>query len=258
MPRTFDSTDDEIQTAIGAGDVAEPMTYVAIIRRTTDTDAQRAFLGRTNSGLSGRGRLQIFSTGNRLNYANTVGNGDSTFTVVSSENWVLVAGSKAAGTAKPRLHKYVYDTDAWTHADSGDPAFGDGSTPGSSGLFRLGLTSSMDIQIAGFWARVLSDAEVEQLALTLQGWLAAAPTAAWLFDQSLTTQKLVDWTGGGANESSIVGTSVPTASAPIFSYGHPLLYPNQVADAAPAGQPTMRRWGGVPHLGGAPPQGRSW
>lgn len=144
----------------------------------------------------------------------------------TADNWHLTGVTKDNGTATPRGHKYVYDTNTWTHTDAAGTMGDSASTAGASGTVRLGrvLTAAGDqfdgdIAIMGVWNRVLTDAEIEQLAFSLQGWYASAPDALWLLDQSAVDQKILDLTGNGANETAITGTSVSTNSVPVFSYG---------------------------------------
>ena len=76
--------------------------------------------------------------------------------------------------------------------------------------------------------------QVEALAGSLQAWYQVQPKGLWVLDQAATTQKVPDWTGGGANESALVGTTVGTSSVPGFSYGWPPRFALAASAAAAA------------------------
>lgn len=155
----------------------------------------------------------------------------------TSDGWHLVAGTKAAGTQTPRFHKYVYSTDAWTHADAGG-TMGDGTTVAGGDTLQIGRWGTGSgrfngsIAVIGVWDRVLADAEIELLAFSLQAWYASAPKAAWLLDQDTATTSIVDLTGGGANVTGGTGTSVAASSLPAFTYGFDVDLPHSVPAAA--------------------------
>lgn len=142
--------------------------------------------------------------------------------------------SKASGTQAPVGRRYIYSTDAWTHTTSGS------TMPNASGAVAkivLGAFENtadfIDGQYAAavVWDRVVPQDEQMNFPFSLLAILASNPVALVLLDQSSTSQKIVDLTGHGANESAIVGTSVSTTSLPVFSYGAPMW----IADAASAG-----------------------
>lgn len=145
----------------------------------------------------------------------------------------LLAATRASGAAAT-LYKYEYATGTLTSATGGALA---NETLASAKVVLGAFTSSSDffdgkMKAVGMWARVLSAAEVQALALTLQAWYSFAPAAGWLLDQDAITQKILDFTGGGANESSRVGTAVSTVSLPTFGYGAPIIVPTRPAAAA--------------------------
>lgn len=237
MSRLFDGVDDQIQTALGNCDIdAGPSSIVAIIRRGADGSWDQV-LGTHDSGGSGFHLRLELTDGNVFEYGASGGLPTSPFTVLTAENWLLIAGTKATGTVTPRGHKYVYDTDTWTHSDFG-AATGDGSAPGAGGTVRFGSWQNDDyltgdFLVAGMWDRQLGDDEIETLAFTLQSWYASNPVGLWLLDQGAVTQNLSDLTGGGADQSSIVGTAVSTNHPPLFNrYGEVMYVRAQVTPAA--------------------------
>jgi hypothetical protein len=234
MARTFNGTSDKWEGTIGACNIAPPLTMVAILRHVADGryDTFMAFNADATTT-----RYSMDLDNDTLEFDCGGGGAYAAFTVKTAEGWVLVAGSKATGTATPRAHKYVYGTNAWTHSNF-DRTLTDGSTPGAGGLVRLGGDSAFDgffggdLTLAALFNRVLTDAEVENLPFSLAAILAMAPVGLWLLDQSLTTQKVLDWTGGGANENALTGTSIASSSVPILGYGHPQSYLRPQAAAA--------------------------
>lgn len=264
MARTFDGTDDFITHSIGGCNITGPHSIAAIVRRNVNSVKHTIISLTDSSTVNERIRMGLNDSDARVIYA-TDGQGGATasVTLVASEGWALVAGNKPAGTSTPRLHKYVYGTNAWVHAN-GDITRVDNTAPGTGGKVLFGRRTSAtpdylngDTLLIGVWNRELSDAEFERLPFSLLHWHASAPVGLWLLDQSLTTQNVVDFTGNGANQTAITGTAVATNHPPVWNRGHEMVTVTVTAPAA--GQPTMRRWGGVPHLMPGPRlRGRSW
>jgi hypothetical protein len=232
VARTFDNVDDSVGCATGAlaSQTVANVTWVMVLRRAADGTAglMQAFGGGSN-----RFWLTINSSNQLSLGVSSEGGSTSAFTVTAAEDWVLIALTKAAGTQPARFHKHVYATGASTHS-AGSGSAGDGTAPGS-GTWRFGSFFSTyingDLAAAAVFPRVLDDQEIDNLAHSLHTWLASAPSAMWVFDQATVSQPVVDWTGGGANQSDITGTAVAASSAPI-GYGHPT--PLQVKGSVPA------------------------
>lgn len=222
MARTFDDVDDKIRWSIGGLTATTAFgTFAAILRRGTNTTFD-SIIGLHTSGDVVRQWLQIES-GDNLQLGNSTGGALSAFTVTSSDGWVLVAVGKASGTVAPRYHKYVFSTDTWTHSASGD-TLGNGTAAGAGGYaentwqgsdFFSGDLAAMAV----FPGISLADPQVESLAYSLAFWHALTPAAMWVLDQSATGQAVPDVTGGGANQSSLTGTTVATSSVPVLGYG---------------------------------------
>jgi hypothetical protein len=236
VARTFDGAADEIQVGIGGCNLTGAFTVVVVMRRnsagasyhalcTPHTSANAAVYGLEIENNSDGNQLQVQVGGTFV---------ASTFTVGTADSWVLLAGGKAAGTTTPRVHKYVYNTNTWTHQNASGTAGNPTSTAGGTVRFgRWQNTDDLDgdLAAAAIFDRLLTDAEVEQLAHSLQGWLAAAPVGMWVFDQQSTGTAVNDWTGNGAQQSSLSGTAVAASSVIGLSYGHDVV----LATSAPAG-----------------------
>lgn len=231
MARNFDGTGDIIQCSQGAiGNTPTAQTFAAIVKR--NSTAWNGIITLHTSGGTPIHGIEIGANGdgNQLwLYGGSGAFSRSTFTIVNADNWCYVAADHPGGSAVGRMHKYVYDSNTWTHTDSGDGAITPSTTSISGGTARLGNTSgdvlAGDLAVVGFWARRLTDAEHEQLAFSLAYWLGSAPTALWLLDQSAVAQTVLDLTGGGSNESSRTDTTVSTNSVPVFGYGHAVPIP---------------------------------
>lgn len=223
MARLFDGTDDKITCSIGGlTAVTVAGTRVAIVRRAANS-ANHSLISLADA--SSYSSLWSFNDTNNLRlFGQGLGLGDSTFTVTSSDGWVLVASTKATGSVPLSSYKYVYGTDAWTvNTTAGNVA--DGTAPGGSGSVKigayydgLGSFFNGEMAAAAVFNRALTQAEIEALAHSLMAWRDAAPSALWILDQDQTSQPVYDLSGGGANQSAIVGTSAASSSSPV-AYG---------------------------------------
>lgn len=244
MARTFDGSAHELNTSIGAFGSSDggPMTVAVIGKRNSGGSTTGEWVGLHNSGGSPVGIIWRLDGSDHPRASTDQGDQQATFTWLASENWCVIAVNKANGTVTPRFHKYVYSSATWTHTDAGGTlADSTGGLAGSSGFVRFGGGSggfggawSGTLAVVAIWNRSLSDAEIEQLEGSLQGWYAAAPDGLWLLDQAATGTTVIDSTGNGANQSSITGTTVDDG-VPGFSYGFGVLRPQRI----PAGGTTF-------------------
>ncbi len=132
--------------------------------------------------------------------------------------WYLVVVTKDTGTVAPRFHIYDIAANSWVHntgvsttANSAVPVTQ--TTIGSTATAAVGFDG--DIAVGAIWNVVLSDVQCEALFGPIQNWFApAVPTAMWLLDQGDTAINVLDITGGGANQTSLSGTTVSTNSVP--------------------------------------------
>lgn len=239
MPRLFDGANDNVKMSIGACSLTGAWSIVIVMRQNAASSSNYANLITVQGGSIGPSQygLEIESTSDgsqmQVQSGNT-GFTTSTFTVGTADGWCLIAAGKAAGTATPRVHKYVYSSNTWTHQNAagslGNPASSAGGVV-SFGEWENGLDDfNGDIAAAAVFDRNLADTDVESLAHSLQAWLSAAPVGMWVFDQAATGTAVNDWAGGGANQTSISGTAVGTVSAPGPGYGQDVM----LASVAPA------------------------
>jgi hypothetical protein len=228
VPRSFAKASSEgIGLAVGQlGSFAGASTVVAVLRLASNISGAPCTI--LFGGASAAVRM-VFRIGNsagstaNLSVTNASIASESTTAVTASDGWVLVSVAKATGTTVPRMGKYVYSTGTWTFSNGGAGlAYGSGGDNLQIGAAFGTRFFDGDLAAVAAYSRELSDSQVASLAFSLDAWLSAGPAGMWVLDQASTSMPVLDWTGGGANQSTITGTSVATASPPI-GYGHPVL-----------------------------------
>jgi hypothetical protein len=236
--------------AATAAALANGITLIGLIRATSVASTAWP-LSLMNAGNTEMAALRYTST--TLTYrANGVVYSPAANVVIPTTAWALIAATKPAGTSAPRLHLYNYSTDTWTRSTSAstapDPS-SDCTTVqlGENTGFSAGLVG--DAAAFAVYASALADSQLDSLPYNLQAWMSLAPLAMWVLDQPATSQKVLDWTGNGANETSLTGTTVGTVSVPILSYGHPVILGTHAV--AGAGGTTYSATGTVAGVGAA-------
>jgi hypothetical protein len=217
LSRTFDGDDDYIQLSTGALATVDggPLTVAAIVRARSTVGAT-VYAG--TSPTSVRWSCELF--GGTWFVSNN--GGVASMFAVRDDEWVLIAHTKADGSVVPREHEYRYATETWAHADTG-ASVPDGGAPGVGGAIVLGRWESDflagELVAAAVWDRELSDGDLEALTDSLAAWEASTPTALWALNQADVGDPVEDLTGGGADQSVIVGTAVSAEEPPGWSYG---------------------------------------
>lgn len=209
----FDGADDVVDFSIGGCSSTGTWTLVSVVEFNAGVSWQSLLsldIAATGSeiaiGRSGSsGQIAAFRGGGAGGIADAI-------SVSSSDNWALIAASKAtAGTTTVRLHKGVVGG-AWTHTDGETLA-----NVSAQESIRFGAIDSSDFfagkcAVIAKWNTGLSDANLESLltSFTRTDWLALSPAGLWDgYDQFAT-----DRTGGGATRTAIVGTTVETGDVP--------------------------------------------
>lgn len=230
MARTFITT-DVLDHSIGA---LSGMTYgtIATVFKVASLTGSRTLLGLHTSGAVGR--LSHNIDNQTLGWWNGGSYNQSGNVITSSSTWYLLVTRKATGSVIPRASIYDYSTGTWTHTAIG-AAIGDATAPGAGGFaeFRYEAAEQFagDVAVRGVWSNAVpwsadttGDNLIEAAGLqyTLTAWHAASPTALWMYDQADTAQAVPDLAGGGAQQSTITGTAVTSASVPTIGYGDDL------------------------------------
>lgn len=144
-----------------------------------------------------------------------------------ADSWHIIGVTKASGSAQSRGHKWVAATNTWSH-NAGSTMGDAGTTVGASGYVRLGSWDTFGEHLSGdqewvaIWGRVLTDAEIEQCALSLQHLLSTGPLEVYVLDQSAVTQTVASLTGTSV-QTARNGTSLAAASVPLWNRGYTVL-----------------------------------
>ncbi len=227
MPRLFDGTDDKVTVAVGnAGFAFGPGTIAMLIRRNNTAVSQRPFM-RDTAG-TGRLGLRVNSTDDlSVQIGNVLQVGPLK---LDATGWWLAAVTKASGAQLPRSHTYKYATGVFSHTDHGATVANSATSTASPVLGANNTTEFFngDIAVAGLFDVALTDQQIEALAYSLSAWRLPNSVGRWLLNQSATAHQVIDETGGGANQSAIVGTAIGTAHLPLFNWdATPLLITRQ-------------------------------
>lgn len=142
-----------------------------------------------------------------------------------SDGWMLAVITNEQGGAGLRSHKYLLDSPGWAHTlvnGAGVAAATD--TPATSFWVGKGFGSFLDGAVAAIavWADAWTDGQVEDLTddFSVAGWKALTPDAMWVFNQSSTSESVLDRSGNGADQTAITGTTVQTSDLPKdFDFG---------------------------------------
>jgi hypothetical protein len=217
--RVFDGVDDVLVLDEGALDTIlnGAFTIAALFKRSGSTSDGTQFLISLDAGVnaSQRGCVSI-SSGSAIQL--TVNGVTRTFGLTISDNvWYLVVVKKAAGTATPRANLWSYGTDSWAGWANGSDTLDADAT--ALVEVRLGNGPGgfpLNGKMAGavVYSSALSDADGETLEDAAQHWADLSPAAMWRLNQASTSTAVEDDTAGGADQTSLTGTTVDTGDDP--------------------------------------------
>lgn len=236
MARNFaGTTSSYITVALGSLGVAYSGTLAAIMRKTSDgsgaTSQHPIAIGGFDDAHTYYFYFDNAAAGNFGFWNGAADSSALTNFFKAVDGWCLVAITKASGTAVLSAHKVPLDGTTPTHLTVSSIANGNIPSAGTTGVgASFGLQKNEagafnpfpgDIEIAGKFPTVLTNAEVEALAFNYSAWTAKSPSGLWAFNQSTTATAVSDLSGNGANQNGISGTSV-VATPSQFSYGAPV------------------------------------
>ncbi len=217
MSRLFDGVDDRVVFTPGAAVFGQgPITIAALIRPTNTGGTRRILIAQTVAAAETYGVL--IDSGDY--YAvNEFASGRT----ATNNAWQWIVMTKDPGSVLPRWHfRNVTLAGAWTHSDAAGNA-NNGTTPNTTiavgslaagGNYYVGLVAALAV-----WGTRLSDVGVEAACtLSATDLAAAAPAWATLWNQANVGTPVPDITGGGGNQSVIVGTAVDADEPPGWSY----------------------------------------
>lgn len=205
--RNFSGSNQWFQCDIGTlnGTQNGAFTFVAVAKVAADGDWY-PLIGLFDGTNTGGGRSAWRSGNSNQMHVDT--NGDDNFTGVSwtsSDDWVIAAWSKPAGTATLRGHKGVLSSDTWTH-NSGDSMDDNSSTVDNLKIGRWSTSNDTwngRVAAVGIWKRELSDSDIESCRPGLANMLALNPDALVICGDDIE-----DITGNGADLNTNTGTTV--------------------------------------------------
>jgi hypothetical protein len=222
--REFDGTDDAIALLPGALATATsgPYTYAVLAKRQENSENGLFAIGPsfTVSGSAfSVGKASMWcgnTTSTGVKMQTTATNCTSTLLWTQADDWCVIVLTKATGAVTPRYHKRVLGTSTTTRqssaANGSDLAFASGD--------RIVIANdqfanrfAMRLAVFAFWPVTMSDGEVDALwaGLATNDWYnhsVGTPLGLWEFNQANVADDVLDLTGGGADETGIVGTTV--------------------------------------------------
>lgn len=221
--RDFDGVDDDLRVAIGAMSAMTFGTVAAIVKRGQVGEYSQFFCPHTSGNVP---RMAVgFNPSNALEWY--TGASESAFgSVGNTTQWWLIVTRKPTGSSAPRTSIFNFTTGVWTHGAGGSIAAPTSPGVGAHVRFNYDSNEHFDGQIAAraAWSNLLpwaanttGDAQIEAAGLEdgVAAWLAADPSALWLFNQAATTTPVEDLSADGtADQTSLVGTTVVLGDDP--------------------------------------------
>lgn len=235
--REFDGVDDLIVLNKGAvTDFNGAHSGIMLVKPTTVTSTFESYMA-AMATTEVVATLCTFVTGATYLDLGGDNNGDASANMgVTAGFWQWIGWAKASGTVTVKLHRSAYGTGVWTHTVSSGTFLNDVSALTS---FVIGAstttgTAPRDQRVASVavWRRQLADAEFETFVnATSQIYNASggAPLALWDFNQTSISSPVLDLTNGGADQTSIVGTTVVADDPSGYTYGRdPVVSPDGI------------------------------
>lgn len=219
---------------VDVGDIAtlydNGFTVAVLVNCPTDN---QGFFGGWQDTVGGTDDGGLLLSGGLLYGRNDFSSGFGTD--LSTSTWLWLVYSKADGPAHYRMHWADLATLTWTHGESSGAA--NQSDQGTSAAFSLGYYvygfgyDNLQMAAAAAWKSNLSDGAIEAACTQLSSDLvAAAPDAGWLMPEaeSATPGSIVDFTGGGADETfrRLMSTSPDPADYTFDSFDFPIHFVN--------------------------------
>jgi hypothetical protein len=222
MGRRFDGVDDELTFAIGNLATIPTIAFSYGVLWSPLSNHRGGLVKLTQAGSIQVGCNPFDGAGHLFFSVN--GSVDAGDYLADLTLWRQDWFTKPAGNGvQVRHHRYRYSTGLWVHADLGAVNIGGAADSMVIGLFAAGQFLHADLAVEAFYATDFADATLEAsgVVASLPAWQAlASPRGIWAFNQTSVTDPVLDLTGGGADQSARVGTTV-TGDPPGFSYTAP-------------------------------------
>jgi hypothetical protein len=225
LARRFDGVDDSIDLGLGGtSGVTSAFTIAALVRLRTSTAIYPVF-GIWNASNQAVLAIEFDNVGvPKVRVNNVLRQADQTdpnMALTPADGWAIYAVTKAAGTVVPNFHLFKGGT--WYHAGSffsltaTDPT---GHSYIRAGRLGAGTNyGAVDLAVGGVWGANLSTGQVEELSansktLDWQNNSGGGPSGGWNYNQASTGTAITDFTGNGADQTAIGGTTTtPTGPA---------------------------------------------
>jgi hypothetical protein len=220
--REFNGTSDRLVRSIGSLDGFAYGTIAAILKVASVAAGQKTLFCFRTSGDSHIDDPMAVSTA-RMSWS-----GGCQFdpNPLVTTTWYCMVLRKDTGSVIPRLSTYNYNSTSWLH-DAGSIAVVDVTGVDSTDIITLDTGSGSEawngrVAVQAAWtnevhwsADASGDSAIEAAGLetALQNWVDEAPDALWPFNQASTSDP-VDDIIGGADQSSVSGTTVVTGDDP--------------------------------------------
>jgi hypothetical protein len=209
VSRSFNGSNEFVELSIGTSGGLGAWTVAAIIKRTIDGVYGTVF--DTHAGAAEFG-LWGLDSANKVWVRDSGDQTAPTITLVAADGWTLIAWTKAAGVATPRFHRYLYDTQTWTHENAPGTVSGAGAGPTAAYVGKIGNRDYVGMKLAllGVWGSVLTDNQLEGMTADLNDWSLLTPNGLWRANDN----PMNDLTGNGANQIVLGGTLISVADEP--------------------------------------------
>lgn len=220
MSRDFDpfGAGDSIAFSPGAlAAIAGGPFSIAVLHRPVST-----FCGLHHSEKAAATQYELWGEGGSGLF--TLPGGFGSGPVVTTNQWQLTGAGKAAGNVLGRYHLVPLEggsAGVWTHPD----AVGGNWPDWAAGIDKLVIGTGLrkgagQIAAVAVWPFNFTNADWQNLIgfTSAQAWFDQHPAAMWLLNQASTATPVQDVTGGGANQSALVGTTVSVLEPPGWSY----------------------------------------
>lgn len=200
-----------IYFSLGQLNFAPPITAAALVKLHNVTLGDEYILRVLKTDFTGGWELLRQSDsdiGMRIyKVGSSTGLESSTLGFDVADDWCVIGFNKASGTTAARFFKVPLSTGIAVFENSAATA----------AAYDLGIQEAsfafgdFDVACAGVWNTVLSDSEIDSLDGDFINWTQAKPgniRAMWRLNQASIAEPVPDYTGGGANQQSISGTSI--------------------------------------------------
>lgn len=227
--RTWNGSSDRMTVAMGSVGDSQFGSFLAIFKRNQTSHGM--LLSGIQPAVQDFPQFYVANSANSNNISlyNGVTNTHASIPLVNADGWAIVGYAKATGTVAPRFHRCLLSSATWTHGASAanqanwSAAVTSGWHIGASDNTGAGGFTNWlggDLYCVARWSgTALADATFETFT-GINAIISAAPSNLWIFNQASVATAVTDTMGSGANETTLVGTTVSlNQTIPNFDTG---------------------------------------